>query len=197
MKKDYNKKKYIMIASLSVLACCLVGGLVWYLGTIKKEALPVIQEEKKSEVTVTIPEILVNLDEQQSETKTSSQTENTEEKGQKEPQKNEQETTEVRIQEEKQSKPSHDKPKSPSEVTPPSESPVNTESIVSIENPDENGLCQPEHMPQQKAEELQGGETQPDGAVYVPGFGWIEDSKEENSTTVAPHAGTGDMIGGM
>lgn len=197
MKKDYNKKKYKIIASLSVLVFCLVGGLVWYLSTIKKEALPVIQEEKKSEVTVMIPEILVNLDQKQSGNKTNSQTENTKEKEQKEPEKNEQETTEVSIQEEKQSKPSNDKPKSPSEVTPPSEPPVDTESIVSIENPDENGLCQPEHIPQQKAEELQGGEIQSDGAVYVPGFGWIEDSKEENSTMVAPHAGTGDMIGGM
>lgn len=36
-----------------------------------------------------------------------------------------------------------------------------------------------------------------DGAIYVPGFGWIPDSGDENVCIIAPHAGTGKIVGEM
>lgn len=41
------------------------------------------------------------------------------------------------------------------------------------------------------------GVTGKDGAIYVPGFGWIPDSGEENICIIAPHAGTGEIVGEM
>ena len=45
-------------------------------------------------------------------------------------------------------------------------------------------------------EQPQGGETRSDGAVYVPGFGWVP-YEGENSTETAPNAGTGKPVGEM
>lgn len=35
------------------------------------------------------------------------------------------------------------------------------------------------------------------GVIYVPRFGWIPDSGEENICIIAPHAGTGEIVGEM
>lgn len=41
------------------------------------------------------------------------------------------------------------------------------------------------------------GAIRQDVAIYVPGFGWIPDSGEENVCIIAPHAGTGETVGEM
>jgi hypothetical protein len=77
-----------------------------------------------------------------------------------------------------QSKPSDGKPKSPDQATPPSEPPAENSGSQNEQN-------QP-----------QGGEKRSDGAVYVPGFGWVE-YEGENSQGTAPNAGTGEPVGDM
>ena len=185
MNQEYNKKKKVTIIALSLAAICLVGGLFYYMGTLDNSAPPASQTESQpsSEVTVTVPELkpegTVSTD---STTGSSGGTESTE--------------GTPSVTGEVQEKPSADKPKSPSEATPPTEAPAETDKVP-VENPDTSGTCQPEHTPQPDTNQPQGGETNSSGAVYVPGFGWVEDSGEENTTTVAPNAGTGDPIGDM
>lgn len=41
------------------------------------------------------------------------------------------------------------------------------------------------------------GDRNDKGEIYVPGFGWVEDSGEDNTQEEAPNAGTGDPIGDM
>lgn len=47
------------------------------------------------------------------------------------------------------------------------------------------------------AQQETGSAIRQDGAIYVPGFGWIPDSGEENVCIIAPHAGTGEIVGEM
>lgn len=184
MNKEYNKKKKVTIIALSLAAICLAGGLFYYMGTLDNAKPPVSQTESQpsSEVQVIVPEIkpegTVSTDSPTSSTDEPEATEGT-----------------PTVTDDVQEKPSADKPKSPTEATPPTEAPAETDKAP-VENPDTSGTCQPEHTPQPDTNQAQGGEKQ-DGKIYVPGFGWVEDSGEENTTTVAPNAGTGDPIGDM
>jgi len=84
-------------------------------------------------------------------------------------------------------KSSENKTRNPEAATPPAETPANSESAaVPVENPDENGECQPENT--QPAEQPQGGDTNSSGAVYVPGFGYVENS----GPNTVESAGSGD-----
>lgn len=107
---------------------------------------------------------------------------------------------------------------SPDEATPPPNPPADDKNTASVENPDGNGNCRPEHTkPGQgetkkeespskgestknnepsKKDDSSKGEPPSEGAIYVPGFGWIE-YEGENSYDIAPNAGTGDIIGDM
>ena len=184
MNQEYNKKKKVTIIALSLAAFCLAGGLFYYMGTLDNSKPPASQTESQpsSEVTVTVPEIkpegTVSTD---STTGSSGDTESTE--------------GTPSVTSDVQEKPSADKPKSPSEATPPTEAPAETDKAP-VENPDTSGTCQPEHTAQPDTNQPQGGETNSSGAVYVPGFGWVE-NEGENSNGTAPNAGTGDPIGDM
>ena len=58
MNKNYKNKKRVTIIILSVLAICLAAGLVWYVGTMGKAELPLVEPEvPETETTVTVPEI--------------------------------------------------------------------------------------------------------------------------------------------
>lgn len=57
-------------------------------------------------------------------------------------------------------------------------------------------------VPTQTPESVQAPQTEDsvirrDGEIYVPGFGWIPDSGEENVCIIAPHAGKGEIVGEM
>lgn len=189
MKKDYNSKKKATIMALSLAAICLVGGLIYYVGSMGSEppALPV-ESKPPVETEVTVPEIKPEST-PSTEAPTASETQ---------PETSSQPTTTTpSTNGDVAEKPSEGKPKSPTEATPPAEKPKETDKQAPVENPDDNGNCQPEQKPQQEPDQPQGGDTRSDGAVYVPGFGWVEDSGEENGTVVAPNAGTGDEIGDM
>ena len=113
--------------------------------------------------------------------------------------------------------------KSPSGATPPSNPPADGKDIAPVENPDKDGNCRPEYKnpekgetkkeessaeskPSKKEEKPSKGETSKkddpkgeppsEGAIYVPGFGWVE-YEGPNSYEIAPNAGTGDIIGDM
>lgn len=196
MKNEYNKKKRIAIITLSALAVCLAGGLFWYMGTLGNTQPPVVQTESQTEPeqTVTVPEIKPESTQEPSTTapETTPEPETTSQP------ETESSSPAGTVTGDVQAKPSEGKPKSPAEATPPAEPPKDTaESSVPVENPDAGGQCQPESVPQPEPDQPHGGETRSDGAVYVPGFGWIEDSGEENQTIIAPNAGTGEPVGEM
>lgn len=113
--------------------------------------------------------------------------------------------------------------KSPSEATPPPTPPADDKDTAPVENPDKDGNCRPEHKNPEKDETKKGesseesslpkkeekpskeesvqkddpkGEPPSEGAIYVPGFGWVE-YEGPNSHGTAPNAGTGDIIGDM
>ena len=107
---------------------------------------------------------------------------------------------------------------SPDEATPPPNPPADGKNTAPVENPDGDGNCRPGHTkPEQgetkkeespskgestknnessKKDDSSRGEPPSEGAIYVPGFGWVE-YEGENSHGVAPNAGTGDIIGDM
>lgn len=58
MNNNYKNKKRVAVIILSVLAVCLAAGLVWYVGTMGKAELPIVEpEEPEPETVVTVPEI--------------------------------------------------------------------------------------------------------------------------------------------
>ncbi len=197
MDKQYNKKKQITIIILTVLTLCLAGGLFWYMDAVKKQReVPAMQDVvQEPEDEVTVPEIdqeepgmeeteADSTEEQPEKSETESVTEETEE--------NEEPAGETDVQKED----SGDRAKSPSEAVPPSDPPVNPEEPVAVQNPDENGICQPDPAPQPEAGAPANGEKR-DGKIYIDGFGWIEDQGGGSIVYEAPNAGTGEIIGDM
>ncbi len=185
MNKNYNKKKHITIITLSVLAVCLAVILFWYVGTMET------MQEPETEVLENVPEIDVDssIELEKEEPKPEikeAETEESETKAETEESPVEESSSEeVPIVSETPPTRSDGNPQTPEEALPPTDPPVDTESSAAVENPDENGNCQPEHIPPQESQP-QGGDINPEGAVYVPGFGYIENSgpnEQENSYT--------------
>jgi len=179
MKKDYNTKKKMMIGGLSLVAVCLVVGLLYFSGAAGRQAkTPATTSSTSSEPEVVVPETTqpeATLPEESGttgkDTISSSQSETSAA------------PASSAAQSQTQSKPSDGKPKTRSEATPPATAPDKSSGSSSKGSTKQN---QP-----------QGGEKRSDGAVYVPGFGWVENSGEQNRTESAPNAGTGDPVGDM
>lgn len=180
MNKNYKNTKRVTIIILSILAVCLAVGLVWYVGTLGKAELPLVEPEvPEMETMVTVPEInttgtIEPGQEPESEQVTVPETEPEETRTEiEEP------STEETSGEETATVPAETrtdgKPQSPKDAVPPTAPPAETESTAALENPDGDGNCQPEHT-QPQENQPQGGDTNPAGAVYVPGFGYIESS---------------------
>lgn len=72
-----------------------------------------------------------------------------------------------------------------------SEPPISEEIAIPDTTPE------PVQTPHPKPIQLEDAVIRQDGAIYVPGFGWIPDSGEENVCIIAPHAGTGEIVGEM
>lgn len=190
MNKDYNKKKKITIAALTVVAVCLAGGLCYYMSVLNHNEPPAspVESEPASKVEILVPEIST-----EGNSESTAPTESKDEETQTTIQgTGATETPAATVPGNVQAKPSDGKPKSPSEATPPAEAPTESDIV-----PEKHPAGEPEHTPQPEAGQPQSGDTNSSGAVYVPGFGWIEDSGEENTNTTAPNAGTGDPIGDM
>lgn len=186
MKKDYSTKKKAAIAVLSIVAVCLAGGLFYYTSTMggQPQETPV-ESAAPVETQVVVPEIKPEATPKTAQTESDS----SEAAPSETPAEPSQETTAPAssdTQETKQSKPSDGKPKSPAEAVPPSSPPAETNQDSGSSSNSTQGQTQP-----------QGGEKRSDGAIYVPGFGWVEDSGEENETIIAPNAGTGEPVGDM
>ncbi len=178
MNKSDKKKKHIMIVILSVLAVCLVACLAWYVGAMRRTELPVVRPEvPETEMPVAVPEIDTNgivgiqnetgLEREQEAGETEEETEgllSEEEHGEETP--TVPETPPVCADE---------KVQTPKDAVPPSEPPVDAGNVTAVENPNIEGECQPENE-QPQENQPQGGDTNAAGAVYVPGFGYIENS---------------------
>lgn len=184
MKKDYSTKKKAAIAALSIVAVCLAGGLFYYTSTMggQPQETP-IESTAPVETQVIVPEIKPEATPKTAQT----ESDTSEADPSETPSEPSQETAAPAVTETPaQSKPSDGKPKSPTEATPPSDPPAET-NPGSGKNPNST----------QEQKQPQGGEKRSDGAIYVPGFGWVEDSGEENETIIAPNAGTGEPVGDM
>lgn len=191
MKKDYNSKKKTTIVALSLVAVCLVVGLVYVMGTMnnKPPALPV-ESKPPVETEIVVPEIKPESKPSEGNTAVDDTTDT---------------STDTNVE-----KPSDDKPKTPEEATPPAEQPKTEDDTDRTPPPAESGKDheftpeapdkQPEYKPEQtqpdsKPDQPQGGDKQ-DGKIYFPGFGWVEEGGE-NSQGSAPNAGTGKPVGDM
>lgn len=208
MNKNYKNKKRVTIIILSVLAVCLFAGLIWYVGTMGKAELPLVEQEAPgTETTVTVPEIDTTETmepEKEPESGPEQGREPAAETGQTETQP---ETEELSTEEtsgegtatvpaETQPVRTDGKPQSPKDAVPPAAPPAETESTAAVENPDGDGSCQPEHTKPQE-NQPQGGDTNPAGAVYVPGFGYIENSGPNEQGTSHTDGDWNKQIGTM
>lgn len=208
MNKNYKNKKRVTIIILSVLAVCLAAGLVWYVGTMGKAELPLVEPEvPETETTVTVPEIdTTRTVEQERETESESGQgrEPGAETGQTKTQpETEEPSTEENSREETATVPAETqpartdgKPQFPKDAVPPTAPLAETESTAAVENPDGDGNCQPEYT-QPQEEQPQGGDTNPAGAVYVPGFGYIESSGPNEQGTSHTDGDWNKQIGTM
>ena len=208
MNKNYKNKKRVTIIILSVLAVCLFAGLVWYVGTMGKAELPLVEPEALgTETTVTVPEIDTTETmepEKEPESGPEQGREPAAETGQTETQpETEEPSTEetsgegtATVPAETQPVRTDGKPQSPKDAVPPAAPPAETESTAAVENPDGDGSCQPEHTKPQE-NQPQGGDTNPAGAVYVPGFGYIENSGPNEQGTSHTDGDWNKQIGTM
>lgn len=202
MNKNYKNKKRVTIIILSVLAVCLAAGLVWYVGTMGKAELPLVEPEvPETETTVTVPEIdTIGTVEPEKEPEQGTVPETESEETQSE---TEEPSTEETSGEETATVPAETqlvrkdgKLQSPKDAVPPTAPPAETESTAAVENPDGDGSCQPEHT-QPQENQPQGGDTNPAEAVYVPGFGYIESSGPNEQGTSHTDGDWNKQIGTM
>lgn len=204
MNKNYKNKKRITVIILSVLALCLAAGLVWYVGTMGRAELPLVEPEvPETETAVTVQEIdtTVNLEpeeEPELEQGTEAETEPRETKPETEEPTTEETGGEETATVPAETKPvrTDGKPRSPKDAVPPTAPPAETESAAAVENPDGEGNCQPEHT-QPQENQPQGGDTNPAGAVHVPGFGYIESSGPNEQGTSHTDGDWNKQIGTM
>ena len=208
MNKNYKNKKRVTIIILSVLAVCLFAGLVWYVGTMGKAELPLVEPEAmEPETTVTVPEIDTTETmepEKEPESGPEQGREPAAETGQTETQpETEEPSTEetsgegtATVPAETQPVRTDGKPQSPKDAVPPTAPPAETDGTAAVENPDGDGSCQPEHTKPQD-NQPQGGDTNPAGAVYVPGFGYIESSGPNEQGTSHTDGDWNKQIGTM
>jgi len=175
--KNYNKKKIITISVLAVVAVFLAGGLWLYIDSMgKSEPAAVISDDPTQEPDGSeAPEIKVPLssgqDTQAGETKgDGSGTTASPNAGNA--------TSTTGSGASGQSKTSDDKPKTPAEATPPHtpEHVVEDEhEITSTDDPNVPPSSTPTPA-KPETDTPKSGDTNSNGAIYVPGFGWVEDS---------------------
>ena len=176
MKKEYDKKKKLVIFILTAVAVCLAGGLCFYLvkiGTPKEpEKEPVKQTTEQMEVTV--PEIDITkepeaLEETKSEAAESSGQET------EQPESSESETVDIHTGSEQEVK-----------------------DTDATENPEQPPQYEPEVTePEQKPEEPAGGSTNDSGQVFVPGYGYVDQPGAPQGESAGSDGDWNKQIGDM
>lgn len=152
MKKEYDKKKKLVIGSLAIVAVCLVVGLCWYLGVIghnetPKEALVEIETDN---IEVTVPEVPVEVPTGELEAAGDSEVKNT--------------LVEENAEQQPQTKEEAQRPESKPEVT----------DNNSVNNSGKAPQYAPEVTEPQQPQDPAGG-TNSGGKINVPGFGYVDD----------------------
>jgi len=188
--KNYNKKKIITISVLAVVAVFLAGGLWIYLDSMgKSEPAAVISDDPTQEPDGSeAPEIKIPLSSGQNTQAAGSGATSTPDAGST--------PSTAGSGASGQSKTSDDKPKTPAEATPPPtpEHVVEDEhEITGTDNPN----VPPSSTPTPSKPETstpQSGDTNSNGAIYVPGFGWVENSGE-NSQEQGDFELSGEIVG--
>lgn len=187
MKKEYDKKKKLVILILAAVAVCLAGGLCLYLvkiGTPKEpEKEPVQQATEQMEVTV--PEIDIT---KESEALEEIKSEVAESSGQE---KKQSETVDIHTGSE-QGGDDSGKSQTKEDAQPPAEKPQ-VKDTDAAENPGQP----PQYEPEQKPEEPAGGSTNDSGQVYVPGFGYVDQPGAPQGESAGSDGDWNKQIGDM
>ena len=186
MKKEYDKKKKLVIFILTAVAVCLAGGLCFYLvkiGTPKEPEKESVQQVTE-QMEVTVPEIDIT---KESEALEETKSEAAESSGQEteQPESSESETVDIHAGSEQggdDSEKSHTK----ENAQPPAE------------KPEQPPQYDPEvKEPEQKPEEPAGGSTNDGGQVYVPGFGYVDQPGAPQGESAGSDGDWNKQIGDM
>lgn len=187
MKKEYDKKKKLVIFILAAVAVCLAGGLCFYLiriGTPKEpEKEPVKQTTEQMEVTV--PEIDMTKE-----------TEALEETKSEAAESSESETVDIHTGSE-QGGDDSGKSQIKEDAQPPAEKPE-VKDTDAAENPEQPPQYEPEvTKPEQKPEEPAGGSTNDSGQVFVPGYGYVDQPGAPQGESAGSEGDWNKQIGDM
>lgn len=196
MKKEYDKKKKLVIFILAAVAVCLAGGLCFYLiriGTPKEpEKEPVQQVIEQMEVTV--PEIDITKEADSLEEKETEEPESSEQETEQ-PESSEPETADIHVGSE-QGGDDGEKPQTKEEAQPPAEKPEMNDTDA-IEKPEQPPQYEPEVTEPEQPEEPAGGTTNEAGQIYVSGFGYIDDPGAPVSESAGSDGDWNKQIGDM
>lgn len=174
MKREYDKKKKLMILILAAVAVCLAVGLCFYLvkiGTPKEPEKEPVQQVTE-QVEVTVPEIDIT---RESDALGENKADETESRGQEteRPESNESEIVDI-YQGSEQGGDDSGKSQTKEDAQPPAEKPEIRDSDAAGK-PEQPPQYEPEVTePEQKPEEPAGGSTNDSGQIYVPGFGYVD-----------------------
>ena len=189
MKKEYDKKKKLVIFILAAVAVCLAGGLCFYLiriGTPKEpEKEPVKQTTEQMEVTV--PEIDMTKETEALE-ETKSEAAESSGQGTEQPESSESETVDIHTGSE-QGGDDSGKSQIKEDAQPPAEKPE-VKDTDAAENPEVT-------KPEQKPEEPAGGSTNDSGQVFVPGYGYVDQPGAPQGESAGSEGDWNKQIGDM
>lgn len=197
MKKEYDKKKKLVILVLAVVAVCLAGGLCFYLiriGTPKEpEKEPIQQATEQMEVTV--PEIDITKETDSLEELGTEEAESSEQETEQ-PESSESETGDIHTGSE-QGGDDSGKSQTREDAQPPAEKPE-IKDTDAVENPEQPPQYEPEVTdPEQKPEEPAGGSINDSGQVYVPGFGYVDQPGAPQGESAGSDGDWNKQIGDM
>ena len=197
MKKEYDKKKKLLIFILTAVAVCLAGGLCFYLvkiGTPKEpEKEPVKQTTEQMEVTV--PEIDMTKETEALE-ETKSEAAESSGQGTEQPESSGSETVDIHTGSE-QGGDDSGKSQTKEDAQPPAEKPE-VKDTDATENPEQPPQYEPEvTKPEQKPEEPAGGSTNDSGQVFVPGYGYVDQPGAPQGESAGSDGDWNKQIGDM
>lgn len=197
MRQEFDYKKTAVIAGLAVAAVGLGVGLWFFVGNggNHDENAALVVQQTETESPVVVPEIETKV--VQAETETVLESSAVQEESETET-----EAVTVGTQEPvttavtKAAVTESPRLRSSEQLIPSAETPADTAAAVPVENTDKNGECQPEHT--QAVENVpQGGEKNDSGAVYFPGFGYVEDAGSATGETIDTDGDWNRQIGTM
>ena len=197
MKKEYDKKKKLLIFILTAVAVCLAGGLCFYLvkiGTPKEpEKEPVKQTTEQMEVTV--PEIDMTKETEALE-ETKSEAAESSGQGTEQPESSGSETVDIHTGSEQGGDDSGES--LPMEAAQPRGEKPAVKHTEAAENTAQPAEYEPEvTKPEQKPEEPAGGSTNDSGQVFVPGYGYVDQPGAPQGESAGSDGDWNKQIGDM